>query len=52
MDDQALLEGIVVFSDEDGPGGQKGDAPVRQLSLALSLTLSHSLHETNPEPWV
>lgn len=23
MDDQALLEGIVVFSDEDGPGKQK-----------------------------
>lgn len=23
MDDQALLEGIVVFSDEDGPGRQK-----------------------------
>lgn len=26
MDDQALLEGIVVFSDEDGPGEkQKGE---------------------------
>lgn len=23
MDDQALLEGIVVFSDEDGPGEKK-----------------------------
>lgn len=23
MDDQALLEGIVVFSDEDGPGDSK-----------------------------
>lgn len=23
MDDQALLEGIVVFSDEDGPGGRR-----------------------------
>ena len=26
MDDQALLEGIVVFSDEDGPGRHKEKA--------------------------
>lgn len=26
MDDQALLEGIVVFSDEDGPRNEKGKA--------------------------
>lgn len=25
MDDQALLEGIVVFSDEDGPGKERGE---------------------------
>lgn len=28
MDDQALLEGIVVFSDEDGPGNNKRKADI------------------------
>lgn len=57
MDDQALLEGIVVFSDEDGPGnisrrGQCGSVlplqllggiwHVRGLPLFLSLRWSVS----------
>lgn len=45
MDDQALLEGIVVFSDEDGPGKQNKKKRVNvcdsvfnstQLNLALT----------------
>lgn len=44
MDDQALLEGIVVFSDEDGPGKQKEGLPsVRVCSIAF---LSN-LHQTS-----
>lgn len=30
MDDQALLEGIVVFSDEDGPGNIRRNVSVSQ----------------------
>ena len=39
MEDQALLEGIVVFSDEDGPGRQR-DTLVRQ-ALHERLTQYH-----------
>lgn len=35
MDDQALLEGIVVFSDEDGPGKQKKKKKKELMSVTV-----------------
>lgn len=36
MDDQALLEGIVVFSDEDGPGRKRRKKKLKSISSYLN----------------
>lgn len=41
MDDQALLEGIVVFSDEDGPGRK------RRKKIEILLVVPESFHHLN-----
>lgn len=42
MDDQALLEGIVVFSDEDGPGRKR-----EKKKVEIHLVVPESFHHLN-----
>ena len=54
MDDQALLEGIVVFSDEDGPGKHKEEVGLVSgcacfYIMTGSVALNRILHRICPD---